>query len=174
MIDNKLEYEEAERAANYEALKSEVKTDVASEIAARAETPPVTAQESRRIDNLAGEFRQKAVDEVVETEREVDRSRFLARISQVVDYIFYVIYSLLAIRLLLALFAARQSAGFVEFIYTITDPLYAPFRGIVPSPRTEEGFTLALPIVIAIIVYMLLHFAINGLLRIFAHRKTEI
>lgn len=172
MVDNKLEQEEAQRAANYEALKTEVKTDVASEIAARADT--VTAPEARRIDNIAGDFREKAVDEVVETGREVERSRFLARVSQVVDYIFYVIYGLLALRLLLALLAARQSAGFVQFIHNITNPLYAPFKGIVPSLQTEEGFTLALPIVIAIIVYLLVHLAINGLLRIFAHRKTEV
>jgi uncharacterized protein YggT (Ycf19 family) len=172
MVDNKLAQEEAQRTANYEALKSEVKTDVASEIAARADVP--TVSESRRVENIAGDLRARAVDEVVETDREVERSRVMARVSQVVDYIFFVIYGLLAVRLLLALFGAKQSAGFVEFIHTITNPLYAPFRGIVPSPRTEEGFTLALPIIIAIVVYMLIHFAINGLLRIFAHRKTSI
>lgn len=91
-----------------------------------------------------------------------------------VDYIFLLIYGLLTIRLLLALFAARESAGFVQFIRTITDPIYAPFRGIVPSPSTPEGFTLALPIIVAIVVYMLLHLAINGLLRLFAHRKVEV
>jgi len=172
MVDDKLAQEEAQRTANYEALKSNVKTDVESEIAMRADR--TTASEARRVDNLAGDFRQKALDEVGETDREVERGRFLARISQIVDYIFYVIYGLLAIRLLLALFAARESAGFVQFIKNVTDPLYAPFRGIVPSPSAEGGFTLALPIVIAIIVYLLLHLAINGLLRIFAHRKTEI
>lgn len=172
MVDNKLAQEEAQRTANYEALKSEVKSDVTSEIAARAETANVS--EANRMENLAGNFRDKAVNEVVETDREVERSRFLARVSQVVDYIFYVVYGLLAIRLVLALFAAKQSAGFVQFINSITNPLYAPFRGIVPSPRTEEGFTLALPIIIAIIVYMLVHLGINGLFRIFAHRKTEI
>jgi uncharacterized protein YggT (Ycf19 family) len=172
MVDNKLAQEEAQRTANYEALKSEVKSDVASEIAATADTTSIN--DSSRMNAVAENLRAKAVNEVVETDREVDRSRSLARVSQIVDYIFYVIYSLLAIRLLLALFAARQSAGFVQFIQNVTDPLYAPFRGIVPSPRTEEGFTLALPIVIAIIVYMLVHLAINGLLRIFAHRKTEI
>ncbi len=31
-----------------------------------------------------------------------------------------------------------------------------------------------LPIVIAIIAYLLLHLAINGLLRMLAHRKTAI
>lgn len=172
MVDDKLEREEIQRAANYENLKSEVKADVASDVATRAEVP--AASENHQVNDLAENFRAKAVDEIAETDREVERSRFLARISQVVDYIFYVIYALLTVRLLLALMAARESAGFVKFIYSITDPLYAPFRGIVPSPRTEDGFTLALPIVIAIIVYLLVHLGITGILRIFAHRKTEI
>ena len=83
-------------------------------------------------------------------------------------------YGLLTIRLLLELFAARESAGFFRFIKVATDPFYAPFRGLVPSPTTADGFTLALPIIVALVVYMLLHLAINGLLRIFAHRKTQV
>jgi len=77
-------------------------------------------------------------------------------------------------RFLLALMAARSSAGFVQFIVTITNPFYAPFRGIVASPSTDQGHTLLLPIVVAMIAYVILHLAINGLLRMFAHRKTEI
>ncbi|MGI8469269.1 MAG: YggT family protein [Pyrinomonadaceae bacterium] len=172
MIDNKLAQEEAQRTANYEALKTDVKGDVTSEIAARADQ--TTRPEAQRMENIAGDMRDKAMNEIVETDREVGRGRVLARVSQVVDYIFYVIYGLLGIRLLLNLFAARSSAGFVKFINSITDPLYAPFKGIVPSPTTQEGFTLALPIIVAIIVYLLIHLAINGLLRIFAHRKTGI
>ena len=126
------------------------------------------------MEHIATDFRAKAVDEVVETEREVERARGLARVSQVVDYIFYLIYALLAIRLLLALMAARKSAGFTQFIYSVTDPFYAPFRGIVASPTTENGSTLALPIVLALIVYALLHLGINGLLRLIAHRRTQI
>jgi hypothetical protein len=45
---------------------------------------------------------------------------------------------------------------------------------VMPSPSTAEGFTLALPIIVAIVVYMLLHLAVNGLLRMLAHRKTQI
>lgn len=171
MVDDKLLQDEAQRAYNYEAVKSEVKSEVGAEIAARADA---SNADDGRINNIAGGMRQKAINEVVETENEVERGRSLARVSQVVDYLFYVVYSLLTIRLLLALFAARQSAGFVQFIYSVTDPLYAPFKGIVPSPSVEGGFTLALPIVIALVVYALLHFGINGLLRIFVHRKTEI
>src|SRR5262249_8141298 len=172
MEDNQRENEEALRAGQHGDVKAQVEGEVQAEIADHAaRTPP---SEHERIGELAGEFRAKAVDEVVESEREVERARGVARISQVVDYIFYVIYALLGLRFLLALLAARSSAGFVRFIVAVTDPFYRPFRGIVASPSTESGHTLMLPLVIAIIVYLLLHLAINGLLRIIAHRKTAI
>jgi len=172
MVDDKLAREEAQRAANYESIKSNIKAEVGSEIAADASVP--SSADAARVDNLAEGMRDKAVREVIETEREVERGRVVARVSQVVDYIFFVIYGLLTLRLLLALFAAREGAGFVQFIRSVTDPLYAPFRGIVPSPSTPEGFTLALPIVFALVVYLLLHAAISGLLRMIVHRKTEV
>jgi YGGT family len=173
MSDDKLAIDEARRAAQHESVKSQVEGEVQAEIGERAaiKTPP---GESHKIDQVAGEFRSKAVNEVVDTEREVERSRSLARVSQVVDYIFWVIYALLGMRFLLALLAARSSAGFVQFIVTISNPFYEPFRGIVASPRTDGGHTLLLPIVVAIIAYALLHLGINALLRMFAHRKTAI
>ena len=172
MEDNKLAEEEARRAGQHGLVKSQIEGEVQAEIAERAAQQP--EPEAQRIDNLAGQFRAKAVDEVVETEREVERGRGAARVSQVVDYIFYVIYALLGLRFLLALLAARSSAGFVRFIVAVTDPFYRPFRGILASPSTDSGHTLMLPLVIAIIVYLLLHLAINGLLRMIAHRKTAI
>ncbi len=172
MVDNKLAEEEAQRTANYEAIKGEVKADVGGEIAAVAETP--TQSQFDREKDIAVNMREKAIDEVVETDREVERGRTAARISQVVDYVFFVIYGLLTIRLLLELFAARESAGFVKLIKGITGFFYKPFEGIVASPSVEGGFTLALPIVVAIVVYGLLHLAINGILRMMAHRKTTV
>ena len=173
MSDDKLAIDEARRAAQHDSVKSQVEGEVNAEISERAAVK-ATTDESRKIDNVAGEFRSKAVNEVVDTEHEVERSRSLARVSQVVDYIFWIIYALLGLRFLLALMAARSTAGFVQFIVTISNPFYAPFRGIVASPSTDSGHTLLLPIVVAIIAYAVLHLAINGLLRMFAHRKTEI
>ena len=172
MEDNKLAKEEARRAGQHGSVKSQVEGEVQAEIADQASrTPP---PENERIGELAGEFRAKAVDEVVDTEREVERARGVARVSQVVDYIFYVIYALLGLRFLLALLAARSNAGFVRFIVAVTNPFCQPFRGIVARPSTDSGHTLMLPLVIAFIVYLLLHLGINGLLRIIAHRKTAI
>ena len=171
--DNKLAADEARRSTQHESVKSQVEADVNAEIADRASAQPPPG-EARKIDDVAGQFRSKAVDEVVDTEREVQRGRGMARISQVVDYIFYILYALLGMRFLLALLAARSSAGFVQFIVAVTNPFYRPFRGIVASPSTDQGHTLLLPIIVAIIAYIILHLAINGLLRILAHRKTQI
>jgi uncharacterized membrane protein len=173
MDDNKLAADEARRSIQHESVKAQVEGDVNAEIAQEASKAPPPG-EARKIENVAGQFRSQAVDEVIDTEREVERGRGAARVSQVIDYIFYVIYALLGMRFLLALLAARSSAGFVKFIVAVTNPFYAPFRGIVEAPRTEDGHTLMLPIVVAIIAYVLLHLAINGVLRMLAHRKTEI
>ena len=171
MEDNKLAADEARRAVQHESVKAEIESDVNAEIAAHAQG--ATPTEARREAQIAGEFRSKAVNEVVDTEREVERSRGLARVSQVIDFVFYVIYALLGLRLLLELMAARSSAGFMQFIYSVTGPLYAPFKGIVASP-SEGGHRLTVPIIIAIIVYLLLHLGIKALLRMVAHRRTEI
>lgn len=171
-MDNKLEIDETRRAVQYESAKAQIEADVNQEIAARADVP--APGEQAKVNELAKDFRAKAVDEIAETEREVERGRGVARISQFVDYVFYLIYSLFAIRLVLALLAANRGNAFVQFIEAITNPLYAPFRGITRSPTTPEGNTLLLPMIIALIVYLLLHLAINGALRIVAHRKTTI
>ena len=173
MDDEKLAHEEARRSVQHQSVKAQVEGEVNAEIADRASQAPPPG-ETHRIDQVAGQFRSKAVDEVVDTEREVERSRGLARISQIVDYIFFIIYALLAMRFILALLAARSSAGFVQFIVAVTNPFYVPFRGIVASPSTDQGHTLLWPIVVAIIAYVILHLAINGLLRVFAQRKTAI
>ena len=133
MEDDKLEIEEARRAGQHGSVKAQVEGEVQAEIAESAAVTP--ARESERIDQIAGEFRAKAVDEVVETEHEVGRARGVARISQVIDYLFFVLYALLGLRFLLALMAARSGAGFVQFIVTVTNPFYEPF----PGHRSESA-----------------------------------
>src|SRR6266446_2311371 len=132
MEDNKLAKEEARRAGQHGSVKSQVEGEVQAEIAERAAVTP--APEGERINQVAGQFRAKAVDEVVETEREVGRARGVARISQVIDYLFYILYAFLGLRLVLELLAARQDVGFTKFVNTVTAPFYGPFRGIVASP----------------------------------------
>jgi uncharacterized protein YggT (Ycf19 family) len=170
-MDNKVAVGETRRTVLHDTMKSQVDRDVNADIAERAEH--ATRSEGQRMDQVAEKFRGKAIDEVVGTDREAGRARSLTRIAQVVDYVFSALYTVLAIRLVLALIGAYSANGFVQFITAITNPFYAMFRGIVASP-SAEGFTLALPIIIAIIAYFVLHMGIRALLRLIAHRKTEI
>src|SRR2546423_453568 len=89
IMDDKLAADEARRSVQHEAVKSRVEGDVQAEIADRAQVP--AAGEARQIDDVAGQFRAKAVNEVVETEHEVERGRGAARVSQIIDYIFYLL-----------------------------------------------------------------------------------
>ena len=172
MTDNTIATDEARRVAQHEAIKSHVEHGVDADIEQRAGTG--SADEAAKLDRVADHLRGGAIDEVSGKDREVSVARHLARGSGVIDYIFFLIYGLLAVRLVLALVAARSDNGFVRLIQAVTDPFYGMFRGIVPSQSIDGGYTLVVPIIIAIVAYALLHAAVNGFLRMIANRKTEI
>jgi len=159
-------------AAHLAAMKDQVGREVRSEIGGQASASSAT--DRTRVSEVAADMRRSAIDETVHTDRKIEHARTAARGSQFLDYAFYVLYTLLGVRLVLALIAANSSNGFVQLISTITNPFYAPFRGIVDSPSTEGGNTLVFPIIIAMVVYAIVHVAINGLLRMVGSRKTAI
>ena len=64
MEDDKLASEEARRSVQHDSVKAQVESDVNAEIAAKASQGPPPGEE-RRIEDVAGTFRAKAVDEVV-------------------------------------------------------------------------------------------------------------
>lgn len=170
--DNRLTMDEARRAQQHEVLRGELETDVDRRISAEAKLGLGTEP---RIEEVAVALRQKTISEVEQSERELGTLRLAARASQVVDYLFYLLYALLGLRFALALVGANNSAGFVQFIKGITQPFYLPFKNIVASPSiTESGATLALPILFAVIVYALLHLGVHGLLRLLAERRTHL
>jgi uncharacterized protein YggT (Ycf19 family) len=167
----KLETDEARRIAQHEAVKGEVREKVHSAI--RSSADAVEPLKAGRTDELARLLKTKAVSEVATTEAELDRARLIARISQVIDYLFYLVYGIVALEIGLSLLGARQSAGFKQFIDAIATPILAPFKGLMPNPGVGP-FRLMLSYVIALIVFVLLHLAVNGLLRLLAFKKTTV
>lgn len=53
-----------------------------------------------------------------------------ATARRVVGLVFGVLVTLIGLRILLLLFGANAGNGLVDFIYGITEPMVAPFRGI--------------------------------------------
>jgi hypothetical protein len=115
--------------------------------------------------------------EIIETEapsfrRHSNRGAFTraavaSRIARVVDYLFGILYTILAVRFVLEVLRARRDTGFYEFIRHVTDFFYAPFSGIIPT-GTVDGMRLVWPLVVAVFAYGILHAAIRGLLRLLA------
>lgn len=172
MQDSKVGDDEARQVAQHEAVKSKVESRVNAEISSQAAAATPTDQS--QVAQVAGQMREKAVEETVKGERSLGRARTTARGSQFLDYGFFLVYSLLAIRFVLALIAARSTNGFVQFINAVSSPFYAPFKGIVPSQSADGGYTLVVPILVALLAYAILHGVVNAGLRMVAQRKTEI
>jgi hypothetical protein len=82
-----------------------------------------------------------------------EKKKTIFRFSQVVWYILGVVEVLLGFRFLLKMLAANAATGFVSFIYMVTGPLVAPFRGIFPTP-VSGGSVFEWSTIVAVLVYI--------------------
>ena len=89
-------------------------------------------------------------------------------------YLFFgVIDGLLLIRLVLKLLGANPSAGFTQWTYAVTDVLLAPFRNLLPTIGNEHS-QLEMSVVVAILVYALLAWAIARFVEIVFYRNVTV
>ena len=169
--EQKLAFDESQRLRQHEAAKTQARSEVQNELARRAGR--FDDGERAELTELGEQMKRQAVSEVTETETEVQRARVLARISQVMDYVFYLIYGIIGLEILFDLLGARKANPIREFIDTLATPLLWPFHSLVPDPALGR-FQFRPSYLIALVMYALLHWAINGLLRLMAQRKTTI
>lgn len=170
-VDDKLKTEEERRIGQFESVKGEFREEVRKEIARKAGT--FKPEDESQVKTVARKLKDETVKEVAATEAELARAQKIARLSQVIDYFFYLIYGIVGLLILLELLGARESNDFKQFIDTLAAPVLVPFQGLMPDPAVGS-FQLMLSYIIALVVYMLLHMAINGLLRLFVHKKTAV
>jgi len=171
MNPDRVAEDEARRISQHERIKGKLEEDVHARI--EREAAASTPADEADVRGVASGLKRRAADEVTETENELARARSLGRTSQVVDYIFVLIYGLIGLEIALELFGARQSSGFKRLLDDVTWPMLAPFRGLMPDPAVGS-LQLMLSYIVALIVYFMLHRAINGLLRLFVERKSRI
>lgn len=95
------------------------------------------------------------------------------RAYETVYLIFAIIVGAIVVRVLLKLLGASTAVAFTHFMYNITDPVLAPFRGILPtfvSGRTVfESSAL-----IAILIYGLVGIALARLIAIMFMRDVTV
>ncbi len=85
--------------------------------------------------------------------------------QRIVWLIIGLINALIALRFILLLLGANQSAGFTEFIYWASAPFVAPFTGIFGEPTYGQS-VFEISSVLAIVVYLLVGWGIARLLTV--------
>jgi len=95
------------------------------------------------------------------------------RAVQLVYLVFGVMDGLLLIRLVLKLLGANPHAGFSNWIYNVTDVFLGPFKNILPTIGNEQSL-LEMSVVLAVLVYALLGWAIARLVTIIFYRNVTV
>ena len=111
----------------------------------------------------------KQTTEVVETTEvnpqsapAVERAHKVSKVNQVIWYVAGVIITLHAVRVVLAMLGANLENGFANFIYAITDPFVAPFRGLLQVGEFQAGVSrFEVETLLAAVVYALLAWGIT-------------
>lgn len=93
-----------------------------------------------------------------------------AVLSRVVMFVFGVIEVFIALRFVLTLFGANAEAGFVSFVYAVSDIFMAPFNSIF-STQSVEGATFEWSALVAIAVYALIAWGLVSLIRALTPRR---
>jgi uncharacterized protein YggT (Ycf19 family) len=94
----------------------------------------------------------------------------ITKAQYIVQYAVGIVSGLLLIRFLLALFGANANNLFVDFIYTITNPIVSPFTGLFALDTNSGVARFEIETLIATIVYILIGLVVMRLLDVF--RRT--
>lgn len=92
-----------------------------------------------------------------------NKKKAIFRMYQVIWYVLGVVEVLLGFRFVLKALGANPASGFTDLIYSLSNPLVQPFRGIFPT-AVAEGSVFEWSTIVAAIVYLLVAY---GLVKLF-------
>jgi len=95
-------------------------------------------------------------------------------VRRVVSLLFGILAVLIGLRILLLLLVANQQNSIVDFVYDITEPFVAPFRGIFNFDTVSPGGGSVLDVaaVVALIGWLLIYVLLMAILRLGDRRTT--
>ncbi len=86
---------------------------------------------------------------------------------RIVSLLFGILFVLLGVRIVLLLLVANPGNSIVDFVYSVTEPFVAPFRGIFAFDVVVSGDrTLDIAALVALIGWLLIYVLIMAILRI--------
>lgn len=124
----------------------------------------VTRSEEQGVDNTGASVQQETKQ--VRTEAEIDKK---TTVQNIVWFVLGVIEIALALRFVFKLFGASATSSFVNFTYTVTNVLTAPFDSIFGVSSTTTGTTNSVfepSILVAGLIYALIAWGIAKLITI--------
>jgi uncharacterized protein YggT (Ycf19 family) len=135
---------------------------VAAPVAGQASTVQTTTTAAAPRDQVvARNYAERVVDPAAEKAAAVDW------VSRVIWFLVGLMSILLAIRFVLLLTGANESAGFAQLIYGLTGWMVAPFAGLFGRPLTYPGAAstgiVEFESLVAIVVYVLIGWLVTKL-----------
>ncbi len=113
-------------------------------------------------------------ENAMERQEEARTIRYaIGKLNEFLQWFIAVLEVTLLIRFCLKLIGAFSSNLFAGFIYALTEIILFPFAGIVPSTSANQRQTFEWQVLIAIIIYWLLFWAIRRFLRILVSTPEE-
>jgi uncharacterized protein YggT (Ycf19 family) len=76
-------------------------------------------------------------------------------LPKLIHFVLGLVEIVLMLRIVLRLFAANPNASFVNWVYSTSDTLIQPFRGIFPTTVIEKSYVLDFTALFALIIYAL-------------------
>jgi uncharacterized protein YggT (Ycf19 family) len=97
-------------------------------------------------------------------------------VKRIVSLLFGVLVVLIGLRILLLLIVANQSNAIVDFIYNVTEPLVAPFRGILSIDTVSPGGPSVFDVgaLVALIGWLLIYALIMAVLRLGDRNRATV
>jgi uncharacterized protein YggT (Ycf19 family) len=94
---------------------------------------------------------------------------------RVVSLLFGILAVLIALRIVLLLLVANQTNGLVDFIYNVTEPFVAPFRGVFNFDLVSPGggSTLDIGALVALVGWALIYMLIMAILSLGDRTSTS-
>jgi uncharacterized protein YggT (Ycf19 family) len=86
---------------------------------------------------------------------------------RIVSLLFGILFVLLIVRVVMLLLVADPGNDIVDFVYSVTEPFVAPFRGIFQFDQVVSGdATLDIAAIVAMVGWLLIYLLIMAILRI--------
>jgi hypothetical protein len=104
--------------------------------------------------------------EIQEKQRSIaaaNQNTAVARVVNIVYFLFGLIELLLAVRVVLHLIGANPANGFANFIYVLSSPFLILFSTLMTNPTLGPNAALEITTIIAMIVYAILAYLIGRL-----------